>query len=155
MRGDEKPINGLLCEPHMDFDVDDNPPMDIVKVIAENLTDWMTAHPFLDTSMKVAKRSGVGFGTVQRAKNGLGNLTVINLEAIARAFGKPAAQLITPKEAKQAEIIPMPERTDAALTELLHIASALDDVSKGILLERASILAETQAKKTNNAKSSQ
>lgn len=139
----------------MDSEVDDNPPMDIVKVIAENLTEWMTAHPFLDTSMKVAKRSGVGFGTVQRAKNGLGNLTVVNLEAIARAFGKPASQLVTPKEAKQATVIPLPERTDAALAELLRLAETLDDVSKGILIERASILAEAHAKKTNNARSSQ
>lgn len=57
--------------------------MDIIARISRNLNDWMSQHPDLNTIKKVSVRSGVGFGTVQRAKNGDGNITVRNLEAIA------------------------------------------------------------------------
>ena len=74
----------------------DNPNMDLTKNIAGNLSDWMANTPSLDTLKKVASRSGVGFGTVQRAKNGDGNPTITNLGDIARAFGKRVEDLIAP-----------------------------------------------------------
>lgn len=74
----------------------ENPDMDIAKVISQNLTSWMEATPALDTFKKLSVRSGVGFGTVQRAKNGDGNITVEKLAAIAQAFGRQPAELLVP-----------------------------------------------------------
>ena len=68
--------------------------MDITEVIARNLSVWMEAQPALDTLKKLSKASHVGFGTVQRAKNGSGNITVQNLEAIAKAFKRSATDLL-------------------------------------------------------------
>lgn len=70
--------------------------MDLTKNIAGNLSAWMADTPSLDTIKKVSSRSGVGFGTVQRAKNGDGNPTITNLGDIAKAFGKQVEDLIAP-----------------------------------------------------------
>lgn len=68
--------------------------MDILALIAVNLSQWMADHPTLNTLKKVAARSHVGFGTVQRCKNGNGNPTITNLVDIAGAFGKPLDDLL-------------------------------------------------------------
>ena len=68
--------------------------MDIASVIAHNLSAWMDASSNLGTIKALSKASGVGFGTVRRAKNGDGNITVQNLEAIARAFKRSAIDLL-------------------------------------------------------------
>lgn len=70
--------------------------MDIKRVISANLMALMASHSSLDTLQKVARASGVGFGTVQRARNGDGNLTVANLESIAAAFHRTARDLLEP-----------------------------------------------------------
>lgn len=81
--------------------------MDIAKVIADNLTDWMESTPTLDTFKKLSAKSGVGFGTVQRAKNGDGNITVEKLAAIAQAFGRAPADLLLPDTpAEQGQQLP-------------------------------------------------
>lgn len=59
-------------------------------VISRNLKAWMDGMPIAE----LAKTSHVGFGTVQRARNGNGNITVQNLDDIARAFGRRAADLL-------------------------------------------------------------
>lgn len=69
--------------------------MDIKKTIARNLNLWMEGPPEL-TIKQLAGKSSVGFGTIQRAKNGDGNITVQNLEALACAFGRTATDLLTP-----------------------------------------------------------
>lgn len=69
--------------------------MDINKIIAANLGAWMEANPALDTMKKLASRSGVGFGTVQRIKNGEGNITAKNMALLAAAFGRHPAELMT------------------------------------------------------------
>jgi transcriptional regulator with XRE-family HTH domain len=68
--------------------------MDTARIIALNLSAWMAAHPGRKTLQDVARASGVGFGTVRRAKNGDGNLTVANLESIAAAFHRTARELL-------------------------------------------------------------
>lgn len=73
-----------------------NPYMGISKTISENLTAWMEATPSLDTIQKLEAKSGVGFGTIRRAKNGDGNITVEKLTAIAAAFGRSPSDLVTP-----------------------------------------------------------
>lgn len=77
-----------------------HPRMDIKRVIAVNLAAWMAENPATDTLKKLASRSGVSFGTVQRARNGEVNLTVENLDALASALGKSAAELLTPASAQ-------------------------------------------------------
>ena len=68
--------------------------MDITQIIARNLSAWMEANPNLNTLQKLSKASHVGFGTIQRAKNGDGNITVQNLHAIAQAFKRQAIDLL-------------------------------------------------------------
>lgn len=55
----------------------------------------MSQSQTLDTVKKVSARSGVGFGTVRRAKNGDGNITVDNLSAIAKAFGVDISYMVS------------------------------------------------------------
>jgi len=69
--------------------------MAIAQIISRNLGALMASYPGRDTLAKVAKASGVGFGTVQRARNGDGNVTVQNLELIAMAFRRSARDLLT------------------------------------------------------------
>ncbi len=75
--------------------------MDITQLIARNLSDWMEANPHLNTLQKLSKASHVGFGTIQRAKNGDGNITVQNLHAIALAFKRQAIDLLQPPASTQ------------------------------------------------------
>ena len=83
----------------MAFYLDDNPMMDISKIISANLTAWMGSTNDLDTVDKVTAKSGVGFGTVRRCKNGDANITVEKLTLIAQAFKRhPAALLVAPDD---------------------------------------------------------
>lgn len=95
--------------------------MDISATISENLSDWMSRTPTLDTFKKLSAKSGVGFGTVQRAKNGDGNITVDKLTAIAAAFGRTPAELLTPmrtEDSKPALLEAVPNCTDPAARDL-------------------------------------
>lgn len=74
----------------------ENPFMDIAAIISKNLAAWMASTPGLDTLQKVEAKSGIGFGTVRRARNGDGNITVKVVEALAAAFGRKPADLLTP-----------------------------------------------------------
>jgi len=86
--------------------------MDIAEVISYNLTRLMSSSVSLNTLVKVSKASKVGFGTVRRAKNGDGNITVSNLEMIAAAFNRKAVDLLTlPIESYQPAIKILPLKT--------------------------------------------
>lgn len=86
--------------------------MDIAEVISYNLTRLMSSSVSLNTLVKVSKASKVGFGTVRRAKNGDGNITVSNLEMIAAAFSRKAVDLLTlPIESYQPAIKILPLKT--------------------------------------------
>lgn len=76
--------------------------MDIAAIISANLTAWMATTPALDTLQKLETRSGIGFGTIRRAKNGDGNITAKSIAAIAEAFGRTPAELMTPSSASEA-----------------------------------------------------
>ena len=91
-----KPIYGLQQYPYMDLFYCENPTMDIVKTIGENITALMQPPSALDTCMKVAAKSGVSFGTVQRVKNGEVNITVEKLSLIADAFKVHPSVLLAP-----------------------------------------------------------
>lgn len=98
------PISGCAQYPQMVFRHEHNPCMDISQTIARNLGSWMAERADRDTIKKVSIASGVGFGTVQRARNGQGNITVQNLEAIAKAFRRsPIDLLCLPIEAYSTE----------------------------------------------------
>lgn len=55
-------------------------------VVSRKLNKLMERSPSLNTLEKVAKASGLGYGTVRRAKNGEGNSTLKTLQALADAF---------------------------------------------------------------------
>jgi len=50
--------------------------MDISEIVGARLSAWMTSNSSLNTIKKVQAKSAVGFGTIRRAKNGSGNITV-------------------------------------------------------------------------------
>lgn len=91
------PANGCTQYPQTGFLLMQNPDMDISVIISTNLQRWMDSRDDRDTIEKVAAAAGIGFGTVQRAKNG-GNTTARNLERIAKAFRRTARDLVTPPD---------------------------------------------------------
>jgi transcriptional regulator with XRE-family HTH domain len=88
------PVYGSRQYPYKDFFFTQNPEMDITQTIAKNLQAWMRDSRDLQTIKALANKSGVGFGTAQRARNGIGNTTIQNLDAIAKTFGRHVADLI-------------------------------------------------------------
>lgn len=147
-----------------------NPEMDISAQIATNLTAWMSETPGLDTIKKVSAKSAVGFGTVRRAKNGDGNITVQNLELIARAFHRHAIDLLLAPmvygaaEAKQPLVAAEPESRgnitaipahryhDKEIFELAELFEAMNDRGKGELMGHAKQIAKAHPKaKANRA----
>lgn len=152
--------------PQTGFSLRDNPHMDITKAISVNLSAWMEGTPGLDTIKKLSAKSHVGFGTVQRAKNGDGNITVQNLEAIARAFGRHATDLIAhpanpyaasaserqpliAAENKVARLMP-PDPLGDYLRELTALATAMSDEGRWQLIGQAKLLASTHPKAKAN-----
>ena len=65
------------------------------RVLAKRLRDLMDKRPDLETQEKVAKRSNVAQTTVGRILRGSVAATLDNVEAIAGAFGVPAASLLS------------------------------------------------------------
>lgn len=70
-------------------------------VLGENLTWLMSQRPELSTPAAVEaatlkNNSKVGRSSVDRAKNGVANLTIENLEAIAQVYGRDAWELLRP-----------------------------------------------------------
>lgn len=132
----------------MDFCNGDNPNMDISKQIAATLAAWMATHPSLDTIKKVATKSGVGFGTVQRVGAGEGNVTVQNLAAIAKAFGKLPQDLLggdSPQKAEEKKPLfagePTPVKFKTAREERIEkindLMTQMDDFGIVAMLEKA------------------
>ena len=74
-----------------------NPSMDIKQIIAANL-EHLRKQPdgSLEPLKSVAKRSGVSFSTIQRASRGEINITIENLEALARAYRRLPSDLLQP-----------------------------------------------------------
>lgn len=116
------------------------------KTISANLSAWMKASPTLDTIKRVAARSGVGFGTVRRAKNGDGNTTIQNLDAIARAFHRGVEDLIRPTNYANGGNITYlaaqePAPQPPLIAELITIAERIDDRGQAELIGRAKEIA--------------
>lgn len=106
--------------------------MKITNYISANLTEWMNSSQNLDTIKKVSTRSHVGFGTIQRIKNGEGNPTITNLCDIAHAFGKRVEDLIAdPLETGNIVSIDINKPTHAelspAMKELLALTDGMDE----------------------------
>lgn len=158
-------IYGSLQEPQMARRFCDNPRMDITQAIAKNLGAWMEDAPEdINTIKKLAAKAGVGFGTVRRARNGDGNITVQNLEAIARTFKRHAVDLIathgenyesepTKPTHHVAEKIAHLQPADPLanyLRELTALASAMNDEGRWQLIGQAKLLATTNPKAKAN-----
>lgn len=140
----------------MDYPFIDNRGMTITDIISANLDAWMRDHPTLDTLKKVSGRSGVGFGTVRRVKNGDGNPTINNLYDIARVFGRTVEDLIRPPTGgdavSAAEYSPSQRdcnvigltvqgANNPGIDELVTLAKGMSKEGQYILLGRAQELA--------------
>lgn len=118
--------------------------MDITATIAHNLAVWMAAKPALGTLKKVAAKAQVGFGTVRRARNGDGNTTIQNLDAIARAFGRRVEDMLVEPVA-DGKVATLPEREapelKPPLDAIVTTALAMSKEGRHVLLGRAEELA--------------
>ncbi len=74
----------------------DNAAMKIRESVGETLNAWMKESARYKNAKSLAKATGVGETTIDRIRAGVGNPTLSNIEAIARAFGKGAAELLIP-----------------------------------------------------------
>jgi hypothetical protein len=135
------PIYGWAQYPHVGFVLRNNPPMDTAQIIAYHLKALMAAHPERDTLAKVSKASKVGFGTVQRARNGDGNLTVHNLALIAASFHrKPQDFLVEPLDSYPPVVPISPTRVSEPPVDERELLQGYRDASdevREILLELA------------------
>lgn len=66
------------------------------KILSQNLTKLMAGHVQLNTIDAVAKRSGVGRGTVDRVKKAEVSTSLENVEKLADAFGVEPTTLLAP-----------------------------------------------------------
>ena len=65
------------------------------QTLATNLRQLMARHPDLNDRPKLALRSGVSARTIgYMMQSGEGNPTLANIEAVAKAFGKPVWHLL-------------------------------------------------------------
>lgn len=128
--------------------------MKITDHISKNLAAWMSTSQNLDTIKKVAAKSHVGFGTIRRVRNGDGNPTITNLCDIAKAFGRPLEDLITPAnsienivEIKSSELIA--PNNSPAICELIDLANMMDESSQWQLIGMAKLLAKAPPQQKN------
>lgn len=65
------------------------------EIVAENLRQLMAGSSTLNTDERVAKRSGIGKGTVERIRKNQVSTSILNLGLLAEAFNIPVVNLIT------------------------------------------------------------
>lgn len=107
----------------------------------------MAATPALDTLKKVSSKSGVGFGTVRRARNGDGNTTIQNLSAIARAFKRRPEDLLVSSDYSTDDKVTRlaarePSPRSPLIDELIALAERMNERGQAQLIERAEVLAQ-------------
>lgn len=115
-------------------------------VLGENLSWLMNQRPELSTPAAVEaatmkNNAKVGRSSIDRAKNGVANLTIENLEAIAQVYGRDAWELLRPGLDKAAgapvQLIGRAKSLDSLLPKL-----TADDLA-GLSSEDLSTLADT------------
>lgn len=162
MEPEHKPTYGFMQYPQLGFFFCDHPNMDIREIIAHNLKAWMAEKPSLDTIKKLSIKSEVGFGTIQRALNCEGNLTVKNLELIAAAFRRTATELITDTDAdgrrpcltagENVVQYPAQPPLNESLRALIEQADNLSDEGRWQLVGQAKLMANSYpAAKANHS----
>ncbi|MES2910583.1 MAG: hypothetical protein V4718_04295 [Pseudomonadota bacterium] len=75
--------------------VDIEPVCASAAVVSANLNTLMKAYPDLSSNLKLDKKTKIGTGAISRARNGQ-NLTLITMEALAKAFDLEVWQLLVP-----------------------------------------------------------
>lgn len=132
--------------------------MKITDHISANLTAWMADNANLNTSKKVSARSGVGFGTVQRARNGDGNPTITNLYAIARAFNRRVEDLLAAPGGEKSNVIPLctnepPTKPyDPIVCEIIELVERMEERGKWELIGEARMLTRLYPKQKTAAR---
>lgn len=67
------------------------------KVLGANLAALMAAHKELNSNPKLAKKTGLGTGTISRVRNGEVDVNLATLEQLAKAFHVETWQLLVPQ----------------------------------------------------------
>lgn len=114
-------------------------------VVSDNLTWLMKQRPELSTPAAVeiatAKNNAkVGRSSIDRAKNGVANLTIENLEAIAQVFGREAWELLHPGLVK-GNLTPTPLHGRAKSLDNLLPKLRIEDL-EGLTKEEISTLTD-------------
>lgn len=94
-----KPRNWLDVDHYMALQVDVRDSIDtseIGLVAAHNLKLWMGQNRELSSQQRVADASGVSQASINRMLRNEVSITIANLEAIARAFGRRAYEMLIP-----------------------------------------------------------
>ena len=73
-------------------------PENVQKLMSDRLTELMEKTPSLNTLKKLSAKSGVGYGTIRRIRNGdETDPSIGNVQAIAEAFGMSLAEFLSPE----------------------------------------------------------
>lgn len=160
MDGDSKPIYGVLQHPLMGCPFTDNPIMKITDYISANLNAWMEASDVCNTEKKLARRAGVGTGTVQRYRKGEGNPTITNLCAISRAFNRRVEDLLAPPAGQSENVVrfsangtpaPYCATLSPVESEIIDLVNSMEERGQWELVGEARMLARMYPKQKNLA----
>lgn len=125
--------------------------MDLQTILAANLTKLMDESVSLDTIEKVATRSQLGRGTVDRLKKGEVSARIETVQALADAFGKTALQMLSPNlgldsvpnRTTAAEAPPIMQWTTADEAHLLTEYRSADDEGRDTIRKVARMVKKT------------
>ena len=98
--------------------------MKLEEILAKNLNRLMSETVGLDTNDKVALRSGVGRGTVDRLRKAEASAKIETIDLLAAAFGVSPVVLLSEADANQepADTTLAPESTDSVSRQVLRNA---------------------------------
>lgn len=124
--------------------------MKLEAILARNLTDLMSKTSGLDTIDKVAIRSGVGRGTVDRVRKAEVSTKIETVEMLAAAFGVSPLRLLSEGELSFASNDPAPARpthtmqwVNASEETLLNAYRTTDEDGRRTMDNIASLVPKT------------
>lgn len=100
--------------------------MKIEEILSRNLDALMTLNDELNSQQKLSRKTGVGQTSVGRMRRAEGAATIDNVQAVAKAFGLLAHELLDPSLANRLSISPAITKRIDRITQALR-SGKLDD----------------------------